>query len=197
MKPFLIALAILLTLAACASEGQPVDEPEPAADSGGALSPVAAETPETAAPAAPETAVAPTNEPGVESDVAASEPVSPVVVDLGELTPLPPENNEPVEMPQPGSPGDPLAKLMRLVTNDLANRRSVDISHITLVGYEEVTWPNSGLGCPEADMAYLSVLTPGYKITLSFDGAEYTYHTNQDERFVLCANGKPVLDERP
>ncbi|MEX1194284.1 MAG: hypothetical protein WD904_00570 [Dehalococcoidia bacterium] len=49
---------------------------------------------------------------------------------------------------------------------------------ITVVSVEYTEWPDSSLGNPEPDMAYLQVITPGFKIVLAAGGQQYEYHTD-------------------
>jgi hypothetical protein len=59
---------------------------------------------------------------------------------------------------------------------DLINTKGYPASEITLISYEDVTWPNSALGCPKTGMMYAQVLTPGYRIVLGWKDLKYTYH---------------------
>ncbi len=59
---------------------------------------------------------------------------------------------------------------------DLSNTRGYPLSEIFLISHEEVTWPNSALGCPRAGQMYAQVLTPGYRIVLGWKDLKYTYH---------------------
>ena len=57
--------------------------------------------------------------------------------------------------------------------------------------WESVTFPNSGLGCPEPDTAYLEVLTEGYAFTYTFQGRAYEVHTDlAGDTAVLCPEGE-------
>ncbi len=64
-----------------------------------------------------------------------------------------------------------------LAKTKLAARLSVDAAKITLVSAEAVDWPDTSLGVPEAGKMYAQVITHGYKIVLSANGAQYEYHT--------------------
>jgi hypothetical protein len=72
------------------------------------------------------------------------------------------------------------------VKQDLANQLAIELNDITVVEATAVEWSDSSLGCPEPDMMYLTVITPGYRIILEADGEKYHYHTNQEGYFVLC-----------
>lgn len=121
-----------------------------------------------------------------------STPVSPVgTVDFSNLTPLPPSTGEPQEMPAPGIP-DPARYMSSRTSQDLAERLGVDVSTVEVVEVVGVDWPDSSVGCPDPDMGYLTVITPGYRIILEVAGEQYTYHTDTREYFVYCVDGRPV-----
>ena len=72
---------------------------------------------------------------------------------------------------------DDKAAIVQTARNDLAKRLNVPDRSIELVGpVEEVTWPDASLGCPEPEMLYAQVLTPGYRIKLQSGGKVYDYH---------------------
>jgi len=52
-----------------------------------------------------------------------------------------------------------------------------------------VEWPNSSVGCPKPDRAYLDVITPGHKITLRVDGQIYVAHEARGRAFI-CHQSK-------
>jgi hypothetical protein len=72
-------------------------------------------------------------------------------------------------------------QVVQAAKNDLARRLNVRPESVELAGsVEEVTWPDSSLGCPEPGMNYAQVLTPGYRIKLQSGGKVYEYHTGND-----------------
>ena len=93
------------------------------------------------------------------------------------------------------TPSDPaLQGLIQKTREDLAQRLSILITQISLVEATEVEWSDTSLGCPQPDMAYLEVITPGYRILLQADTTVYEYHSNKDAYFVYCENpGLPSL----
>ncbi len=53
--------------------------------------------------------------------------------------------------------------------------------------WELTSFPNTGLGCPEPDMAYAEVMTEGYVLMFSFQEQAYEIHTDlAGESAVLC-----------
>ncbi len=84
------------------------------------------------------------------------------------------------------------AILVNRAIDDLAETADVSPDSITFVSIEEVEWPDASLGCPEPDMMYAAMLTPGYVITLSVgegaDAETVEYHTanSADSQLVQC-----------
>jgi hypothetical protein len=58
-----------------------------------------------------------------------------------------------------------------------AESRGLSAAAVAVESVEEVVWNDSSLGCPQEGMAYMQVLTPGYRITIT-DGMSQTavYH---------------------
>lgn len=125
----------------------------------------------------------------------------PIIVDFGALereggnddTNSEGEGENGMEAPAPGV-RDPGAQLLKAAQQALAGRLSASVDAITVESVEEVTWPDSALGCPEPGMMYLQVLTPGYRIVLSAKGTEYVYHTDRSERIVLCGEDETPVE---
>jgi len=63
----------------------------------------------------------------------------------------------------------------------LAASLDLPASEIVVLAVEEVTWPNSGLGCPKPGMMYAQVLTPGYRVILQAGSQAAIYHTDRSE----------------
>jgi hypothetical protein len=58
---------------------------------------------------------------------------------------------------------------------------------VTVVDYEEVDWPDSSLGCPQPDMAYAQVITPGYKVIVEAEGKQYDVRINESSmNGIIC-----------
>ncbi len=85
-------------------------------------------------------------------------------------------------VPVPGD-AEPVVKLAK---EDLASRKGIDKDDITVVNIESVDWPDAGLGCPEPGKVYAQVVTPGYRIFLSYEKKKYKYHSDKENRVVYC-----------
>ncbi|HEU4324720.1 MAG TPA: hypothetical protein VFS21_16365 [Roseiflexaceae bacterium] len=75
-----------------------------------------------------------------------------------------------------------------LARKELTSKAAVQDSEITVVSVEEVEWRDSSLGCPEPDVMYMQVITPGYRITLEAQGKRYTYHSDMGQQVIPCEN---------
>ena len=98
----------------------------------------------------------------------------------------------PKSAPEPNLPPEPVEPLpegpVASAVADLANRLGVDVSVVSVVSQEEVTWPNGGLGCPQPGMSYAQVLVNGSLLVLSVDGMDYQYHSGGGRGPFYCAN---------
>jgi len=68
----------------------------------------------------------------------------------------------------------------------LAAALGVPEAQVSVIATETVEWSDSSLGCPEPGMAYLTVITPGYRIILEVAGLRYELHTDETGRFVAA-----------
>lgn len=78
---------------------------------------------------------------------------------------------------------------------DLAKKIGAPERDVAGVSQEDVTWPNSCLGCPRTGELCAQVLTPGYRIIMRVRDATYEYHSNRGDRVRLCeqASLSPVV----
>lgn len=115
-------------------------------------------------------------------------------------TPLaPPDQGDPTQMPTPiPTQADPgLQSLIEKAKADLVGRLSIAANEITLLEAKSVVWPDSSLGCPEKDMVYTQVLTPGYLILLEHGGNTYEYHAGMGSTVTTCVNPSPPVPGEP
>ena len=87
-----------------------------------------------------------------------------------------------------GTPGGAVnyPDIVRRAVAQLASDSGVPESQIEVVSYEYTEWPDSSLGCPEPGHAYLTVITPGYRVVLKAAGEQYEYHTNEKNMVIRC-----------
>jgi hypothetical protein len=92
--------------------------------------------------------------------------------------------------PVSGTPNDPAVAgaMAALAQKDLAQRLSVSVDQITVVSNDSTDWGDASLGCPQPNMAYAQVITPGFHILLKQAGKLYDYRTDLGSQVVLCAN---------
>ncbi|HMS01075.1 MAG TPA: hypothetical protein PKE62_17640 [Anaerolineales bacterium] len=85
----------------------------------------------------------------------------------------------------------PVEKFISIAKDDLARSLGITVEQVELVNAQAMTWLNSALGCPAPGKIYAQGQVPGYRIDLSANGQEYTYHTDLNGNFVLC----PTIDQ--
>lgn len=121
--------------------------------------------------------------------LAACMPVAP------ESTATPPATEEATEEPteeataqaaeeataEPASEGTDIGALVRQI---LAQQLQLNLEQIEVISVQDVEWPDACLGVYTADMMCAQVITPGFRVVLAVDGAQYEYHTNIDGSFV-------------
>ena len=97
-------------------------------------------------------------------------------------------------------PGTPVAssamprEVRRAVVADAARRFRVAESAVVLTRAEQVTWPNSALGCPEPHRMYSQVLVSGFRVVARTTAGEMLYHTDTRGQVVICAPTVPARD---
>lgn len=88
-----------------------------------------------------------------------------------------------VDMSQP--------KEVSLAKQALAQKLGISETLIILSQIEETEWNDASLGCPQKNMFYQQVITPGYRILLQYDTAIYEYHANKLGTIVFCTTQNP------
>ena len=89
--------------------------------------------------------------------------------------------------PQQTAPAS-LASIEDMASSFLAGKLGVAPAELTFVRAEPTDWADASLGCPQPDVAYAQVITPGYKLTFDRDGAAYVVHTNRDATQIISCN---------
>jgi hypothetical protein len=93
-----------------------------------------------------------------------------------------------VALPQGINPGPIPPERVAAALGDLQQRAGVAAGAITVVSAEAVEWSDGSLGCPQPDMMYPQVISPGYRLILAAGGQEYAYHGNESGDLFFCAN---------
>ena len=57
---------------------------------------------------------------------------------------------------------------------------------VQVVTMEPRDWPDSSLGCPQPDMLYAQVVTPGYLVLVEVSGERIEYHTDDRGTVIRC-----------
>jgi hypothetical protein len=69
---------------------------------------------------------------------------------------------------------------------DLAQRESISPEEIVLESFEEVVWPDTGMGCPLPGMRYKQVPQDGARIVLRVREEFREYHSGGNQAPFLC-----------
>lgn len=72
----------------------------------------------------------------------------------------------------------------RAAIEALAAELQVSKETILVDTVRAVDWPDSAIGCPQPDRAYLQVITPGHKVSLRHEGRIYVVHEAGGKAFV-------------
>jgi hypothetical protein len=87
---------------------------------------------------------------------------------------------------------DPAAmQMVEKAREHLIKKFKLSSDQVGVFSVQAVTWPDSGLGCPQQGISYAQVETPGYMILLESRGQTYNYHTDASENVILCDSGGP------
>ena len=86
---------------------------------------------------------------------------------------------------------EPQRQVARLAINALAADLQIAKEGILVDTIRAVDWPDSSYGCPQPGRAYLTVITPGHKITLRANGRDYAVHESNRRAFV-CHQAKAL-----
>jgi hypothetical protein len=123
---------------------------------------------------------------------------TPVPSSVPSVTALPTATAAPTASPTPSAGGaaeDPVAREIYLLARaDLARRLGIDTEAVELVELTSVTWPDTGMGCPEDEGGYESIAVPGYRLVLRADDEEHIYHASFESAF-YCDTEREVLPE--
>jgi hypothetical protein len=83
--------------------------------------------------------------------------------------------------------------LVQSIRIDAAQRvGGMDPASVLIQASQPVEWSDASLGCPQRQMAYAQVITPGFLIVVDAGGNRLSYHTDTSGRFVVC-DGAPRL----
>jgi hypothetical protein len=90
-------------------------------------------------------------------------------------------------------PLDPIAdSMVEQAQRDAARRLDVSQTRVRLVSLLAMTWPDASVGCPQPEIDYADVETPGYRIVVRADDQTLIYHTSI-RHFVTCVPEDEVL----
>ena len=80
----------------------------------------------------------------------------------------------------------PIPQEIAPVITAIAEDLDVPASSLQVITVEPRDWPDTSLGCPEPDMLYAQVITPGYLILVEVSGERFEYHADERGNIVRC-----------
>ena len=112
------------------------------------------------------------------------------------------KNVMPIKPAQP-TVGDkmPPATSMQLATQkalaDAARRTGLDLSALTVLSAERVTWSDGSMGCPAPGMAYTQALVAGFRIRIQAGKELLHYHGGTEPKFCPADRvNEPLLNDK-
>jgi hypothetical protein len=108
---------------------------------------------------------------------------------------FPPAQSSPTPFPTPAAPAS--QSQVAQARQDLAGRLSISADQIVLTDFQEITWPDSSLGCPQPGMAYTQVTVDGISIQLQANDLVYSYHGDGIQPPFLCERVGPIGPMEP
>jgi hypothetical protein len=98
-------------------------------------------------------------------------------------------------LPSPKPESDAETQDLAALRAGVAEQLGMPATALTLISAEEMIWPDASLGCPQPDMMYAQVLTPGWRMVFKdTNGTEYQVHTTEDRKdFVVCESSAESL----
>ncbi len=68
----------------------------------------------------------------------------------------------------------------------IAGELNVAPEEVGVVSATPETWPDASLGCPQPDMLYAQVVTPGFRVIVEVAGEQIEFHTDERGTVVRC-----------
>jgi hypothetical protein len=124
--------------------------------------------------------------PAIEQLPASTSTQSAPIIELEKPISTPELPDVETKSPPASTPEQTMRQVVESTKNDLAKALSISADQIRVVEAKSTSWPDTSLGCPQKNVAYSAVITPGYWILLEARGKQYPYHTDQNNQIVLC-----------
>jgi len=107
-----------------------------------------------------------------------------------EVSPSPPST----PVPRPTAPVTPTSSGRPAVLDQVIARAAEDYGvtpgTISVVSYEQQTWPTTALGCPEKGRFYAQIIITGYEFVLAIGESTAVYHADEaGTAIVRCVDG--------
>ena len=77
--------------------------------------------------------------------------------------------------------------------DDLSQSNGDAPDSITVSEARAVEWGTSAMGCPQPDMSYMEVITPGLRVVLEVNDKKYLYHGKNGSDLFLCPKDRAQM----
>ncbi len=77
-------------------------------------------------------------------------------------------------------------EVMQSIIDLVALETGDEVQTITITKVESTEWPDTSLGCPVEGGFYAQVITPGYLVTVEYEGQSFEVHTDLAGHAVTC-----------
>ncbi|MEH1889926.1 MAG: hypothetical protein V7K92_10870 [Nostoc sp.] len=98
------------------------------------------------------------------------------------------DNIKPNRLPRP---------VANVVLQDLGRRQGISTRQVEIIDYNQQTWRNGCLELPQPDELCTQALVPGWRLVVSNDKQNWTYHTNSNGRSLRLASTNTSSDKLP
>jgi len=112
-------------------------------------------------------------------------------------SPIPAQGTTPGTAAPPPIYDPVLQPLVSQAVADLAQRLSLEPTHIEVLEARAVVWPDASLGCPQPGMRYIQVPQDGALVRLQAAGQGYEYHSGGGCGLFLCEQSIKVKENPP
>jgi hypothetical protein len=88
--------------------------------------------------------------------------------------------------PAPAETTTPITAEAEPLLAAIARELGVKDHGVTLVTLTPEVWPDASLGCPQPDMVYAQVMTPGFVIEVEVNGERLEFHADEQGNVARC-----------
>lgn len=124
--------------------------------------------------------------------LACAPPVPPAAAPTATSAPvIPTVGSTPTPGPVPSPTLAPAGASINIQATLAAQQITADVlgvapDQVKVLGVTPMEWRDTSLGCPQPDMMYAQVITPGYQAQVEVDGQLHDVHMDENGQGVVC-----------